>query len=299
MLKRMLSRFFIGLCFALPAGLVVVAVGQASPYQQDQPLEDCQECHEIIRTHWEDSAHGNALSNPAFQEAWARQANSESCLPCHTTGFDPEAGTWEAEGITCVVCHHPVSENHPEQIMPTDVSSRLCGGCHLDTYDEWADSAHAQEDLACVRCHSPHTASLKATDTQELCRACHNEEVHFYSYTAHFQEGLLCTDCHLRVTDTQPGEGHGQRMHTFTVGRESCGGECHGDEMHFYISEGAAPDTPEQAGMAPLIGDTILQSEPDPVSPMGFATLAGLLGMAFGMILAPWLERWFQRLARP
>ena len=35
--------------------------------------------------------------------------------------------------------------------------------------------------------------------------------------------------------------------------------------------------------------------EPDPVSPIGFSALAGLLGLAGGMVLAPWLERWYQR----
>jgi hypothetical protein len=35
--------------------------------------------------------------------------------------------------------------------------------------------------------------------------------------------------------------------------------------------------------------------EPDPVSPIGFSALAGLIGLAGGMVLAPWLERWYQR----
>jgi hypothetical protein len=35
--------------------------------------------------------------------------------------------------------------------------------------------------------------------------------------------------------------------------------------------------------------------EPQPVSPMGFSVLAGLIGLAGGMVLAPWLERWYHR----
>jgi hypothetical protein len=35
--------------------------------------------------------------------------------------------------------------------------------------------------------------------------------------------------------------------------------------------------------------------EPDPVSPMGFSAMAGIVGLAGGMVLAPWLERWFRR----
>jgi hypothetical protein len=35
--------------------------------------------------------------------------------------------------------------------------------------------------------------------------------------------------------------------------------------------------------------------EPEPVSPVGFASLAGLIGLAFGVVLAPWLDRWHKR----
>jgi hypothetical protein len=35
--------------------------------------------------------------------------------------------------------------------------------------------------------------------------------------------------------------------------------------------------------------------EPEPVSPMGFSALAGVIGLAGGMVLAPWLERWYRR----
>jgi hypothetical protein len=34
---------------------------------------------------------------------------------------------------------------------------------------------------------------------------------------------------------------------------------------------------------------------PDPVSPVGFSLMAGLIGLAGGMVLAPWLERWYHR----
>jgi hypothetical protein len=40
--------------------------------------------------------------------------------------------------------------------------------------------------------------------------------------------------------------------------------------------------------------DAVTQ-EPQPVSPMGFSALAGLIGLAGGMVLAPWLERWYHR----
>jgi hypothetical protein len=48
----------------------------------------------------------------------------------------------------------------------------------------------------------------------------------------------------------------------------------------------------------PAVEDIKVSTEPDPVSPVGFATLAGLIGMASGMILTPWLERWYRRMKR-
>jgi hypothetical protein len=38
--------------------------------------------------------------------------------------------------------------------------------------------------------------------------------------------------------------------------------------------------------------------EPEAVSPMGFSAMAGMIGLAGGMVLAPWLERWFRRVVK-
>jgi hypothetical protein len=35
---------------------------------------------------------------------------------------------------------------------------------------------------------------------------------------------------------------------------------------------------------------------PQPVSPIGFGLLAGLVGLAAGVVLAPWIERFQHRL---
>jgi hypothetical protein len=42
----------------------------------------------------------------------------------------------------------------------------------------------------------------------------------------------------------------------------------------------------------------LISASPSPVSPIGFAALSGLVGMATGMILAPWLERFYNRIRR-
>ena len=59
------------------------------------------------------------------------------------------------------------------------------------------------------------------------------------------------------------------------------------------IPEGAAAAIAAQP--TPQVQLASVMPEPDPVSPMGFSCLAGLIGLAGGMVLAPWLERWYRR----
>ncbi len=294
MISKLFWRLLIGVCFAVPLGLAGVAIGHASPQQQTNPEGECQDCHVIIQDHWANGAHSKATTDPVFVEQWEAAGNDPACLTCHTTGYDSKTGLWEVDGVSCTTCHVPSSSNHPDQIMPTDVSSRLCGQCHLDTFSEWQSSTHGQEELTCVKCHDSHSAGLKADSVQDLCQACHNEEVHFFSFTAHAAQGLLCTDCHLRVSDSQMGEGHGQRIHTFKVDMETCS-RCHTKEMHFPISD-AMTSMPLQAGVMNPIDGTEVNEVPQPANPYGFAIVAGLVGMAFGMLVAPWMERWYRRL---
>ena len=299
MFVRWFKIMFIGVCFAFPMGVMAAAVSvQAQTPAQEISANDCEGCHEIIQTHWHDSGHAQSIINAAFQQAWREGGEAQQCLSCHTSGFDPDTGGYTTDNITCSVCHSPIPADHPEDIMPTDISSRMCGECHLDTYAEWEGSTHGQENLACVRCHSPHTTELRAGGVQALCQSCHNNEAHFYSYTGHAESGLLCADCHLRISETQMGEGHGQRLHTFEVDLDTCA-ECHGDEMHYPTVAAASTAT---GSNAPQTNNAVLpmempplQAAPDPVSPFGFAIVAALVGMGFGIVLAPWLENWYRR----
>ncbi len=63
---------------ALLAILAFVAIPPASaaPLRQDATpvpnAQECTGCHEGLRGYWEQSAHGYALADPAFQEAWTQ-----------------------------------------------------------------------------------------------------------------------------------------------------------------------------------------------------------------------------------
>jgi hypothetical protein len=54
--------------------------------------------------------------------------------------------------------------------------------------------------------------------------------------------------------------------------------------------------TPTPPDSMASVDTLVVSAEPRPVGPVGFAALSGLIGMATGMILAPWLERWYKRI---
>lgn len=301
--RQLQQRIFLGLGLA-PCLLFLAVTAAAAPQQQaSQPAaDDCQSCHGETHDDWAESMHGRATDNRAFLLEWKRQDSPQECLVCHTTGFDPSSGEWEADGITCEVCHGPPLEDHPQTIMPSKGGAEDCGSCHVDTHIQWQVSGHGHADLSCGNCHNPHTTEIRAADSQALCRTCHNQESHFYELTAHASEGLLCTDCHLRLTDASAGEGHGRRIHTFEVDLRSCT-QCHGAEMHYPVTNAMLPPvmtaetvqadeataTPSNEPLAARIVD-----EPQPVS--GFTyILAVTVGVVLGVIIAPGLDRLLRR----
>ena len=293
MKKRLFRMIIVGFCFAIPMGFLGSYVAKAGSVY-DLPAEgECQDCHQMIQYQWGESAHADATSDTVFLTAWDAAGNSIECMACHTTGFDEEDGTWKTDGVSCSMCHQSDPGNHPDQMMETNISSRLCATCHVDTHAEWETSVHGQENLSCIGCHDPHGGQLKAASSQELCSSCHSDEVHFYSYTKHADQGLLCVDCHVSVTGQTMGDGHGSRSHTFEVSLDACS-TCHVEELHSYVVK---PDTqiPAKAGMSLPVDGTHVTATPEPANPLGYALLSALFGMAFGMILSPWLERWYRK----
>jgi hypothetical protein len=93
-------------------------------------------------------------------------------------------------------------------------------------------------------------------------------------------------------------EIHNAPEHSFIATIDTCN-QCHSKQMHapgeadaaaaikIEVAGGTATPEPTQA-VTPISPVT---NQPVPVSPVGFAIIAGLLGLAGGMVLAPWLER--------
>jgi predicted CXXCH cytochrome family protein len=182
-------------------------------------------------------------------------------------------------------------------------SPELCGDCHTDTFFQHSTSVHGETGIACVNCHDPHTNSLKYETAPDLCASCHGNRVSRFSHSAHSEQGLACQDCHLE-TDQLTEDGHKKSNHTFNVSLDTCT-SCHAYEIHgpSQVSteeEIAEAEVEEVAEVDALhaVEATVVSTDPQPGNPLGFAVIAGLVGMAGGMILSPWLERWYRKLNR-
>jgi predicted CXXCH cytochrome family protein len=302
-MKRWITRLLIGFCFAIPLVLISVAFTQASPLPVEDPLdtETCRACHASTVEAWETSTHGHASDEEDFVKVWQEEGEPTECLACHTTGYDPETNTWKADNISCVACHNEGIENHPMEPIKLNRSASLCGDCHTDTFFQLSTSAHGETGITCVTCHDPHTNSLKYETAPDLCASCHGNRVSRFAHSNHHDEGLSCESCHLETNQISE-DGHKKNNHTFKVSLDTCT-SCHAYEIH-----GPAQLSPEgEANQSTTtstdtvdalhaVEATMVSVDPEPGSPVSFAVIAGLIGMAGGMILAPWLERWYRKL---
>jgi predicted CXXCH cytochrome family protein len=308
-----IERLLIALVFALlAAGVTLVAVqAQEGNPPPKEGSSDCATCHAEFQTTWMSGPHAHATDDPAFVEAWTGQGKPGACLTCHVTGYDADTATWKADGVTCEACHGEAPADHPNSPMPVDYSADTCGQCHSDTrfgWQEWEVSTHYSRGMDCTVCHDPHSAALKQTvnangqppiyeDASDLCITCHKDHSTDFPYSTHSQQGVSCVDCHISELQADERIAHTVPDHSFNASLKSCN-TCHEDQMHqsgvALQPDGAGPDAHvsledqniELASVTP---------EPGPVSPVGFAGLAALIGLAAGMVLAPWLERFYLR----
>ena len=286
------------------AGVTLIAA-DASPLVSPPLTEGeigCEVCHADFMESWQSGPHGQATADPIFNEAWEAQGKPGACLVCHTTGYDPATGTWEQDGIACEACHGPIPEDHPTNPTPINRSPVLCGTCHSDMrfgWENWEISAHYQRDMTCINCHDPHQATLKSVDptkgddvdkASQLCQKCHTEYSQDHTHTIHGQSNVSCSDCHLTVVEIDT-PAHTIQDHSFQATLASCN-TCHADQIH--SNEETAITTPKHPEVQN--SSVVVTSEPVPVSPLGFAGLAGLIGLAAGTVLAPWLDEKYRKL---
>jgi len=270
------ERFLIALMFALLAAGVtlVIASAQGEVPPPGQTSSDCAVCHTEFQITWQNGAHG------------------------------------KADGVSCQSCHGQIVPDHPKSPMPVNRSSDLCVSCHSASsfgLQDWKTSKHYQSGMDCATCHDPHSASLKKIagprgearnidEVSALCINCHKESNMNFSLTAHARKGISCAECHVNHIEKQDKVAQTGPDHSFNASLDSCN-TCHAQQMHS-PTEAKTPEgvtAPASVEPTPEVKLASIAPEPDPVSPMGFSAMAGFIGLAGGMVLAPWLERWYQR----
>ncbi|MDR4499259.1 MAG: cytochrome c family protein [Candidatus Scalindua sp.] len=132
----------------------------------------CGDCHIDIYKEWADSMHAKSYVNEEFRVA-SNDYGYPFCMRCHV----PESILTESnelmardhnleDGVDCQGCHltsdcllsgphsgigpHPLEENQPFY-----KDSRLCGTCHIDTYEEYLRYVDVDQKQTCQDCHMP------------------------------------------------------------------------------------------------------------------------------------------------
>lgn len=312
-MKMFLNRLIPGL-FTLIIGLgVYTGTVHAQIADPDPPLEeevlDCRGCHWEIYLDWEKSIHGRGLScgqcHLADQDNHSRsfhaaQEGPGPCMSCHTTGYNPEDDTWEEDNIHCKACHSPINLNHPDEPMPTDRSTDLCGICHIQARFEYQESRHRSEGVTCVDCHSQHRTELKSGGVLEQCAACHETRVMLFTQSEHREAGVSCADCHLAPLEGPLGEGSAKLNHTFSVELSTCL-ECHQDQLHLGSAETLKTDILDESSSKDAmisVADVEVNAEPKGFNPLGIIPLVGVAGIVVGMVYRPKIGSWIQSFRR-
>lgn len=314
-----LERFIFALVIALVmagATLVIASAQEGTPQQPATPMtsNDCATCHSDVYDAWQKGPHSQSLTSEKFQALWGEQGKPGACLVCHTTGYDPASGTSKADSVACEACHNPIPSNHPMDNMPVDKSPDLCSTCHSDpnfVVENWKLSTHYQRNMTCSVCHNPHNTrgpeNIESTmaDASGLCTNCHKDFMKDFPNSSHASGNVTCVNCHLGISPeveepTSFEEIHKTPDHSFIAKISTCS-NCHSQQMHAAgaataVTVGAVvePTAEVVAAETPETNTAPVMEKPAPVSPIGFAGMAGLLGLAAGMVLAPWLERAYQ-----
>ena len=310
--QRLLISIFTALLVAGATYLVAQAHARTNtaevPVQAQQQIE-CSVCHSKFTDALTAGAHGQSMSDPKFTQMWTDQGKPGACLVCHATGYDPSTGSVQKDSVSCEDCHNPIPPNHSSDPaanpIPVDRTNNLCARCHSDPrfgLAQFQTSTHYQVGITCTVCHDPHTAALKTVPGSEdkgpsaLCINCHKEVAMNFPYSVHAQAGISCVDCHLLHPETKSTQDvHAMPDHSFTASLATCT-TCHSDQMHTNASTAVSTPGAATPQIVPTPTPTpAVADKPSPVSPAGFSGLAGLLGLAGGMVLQPWLEKFYHQ----
>jgi DmsE family decaheme c-type cytochrome len=184
--------------------------------------ETCKTCHEDIFKDYENSPHYATMLDIKHGPAW------HGCEACHGPGKAHVEGGGD---VTKIFTFKNVSAQE---------ASKRCLMCHTygAEHSNFARSAHLQNNVGCLQCHSPHHAKepeylLKAKAPQ-LCYGCHQEVKQQFNRPFHHRvnEGMVqCSDCH------NPHGGFQSRQLRATADQDMVCFKCHAEKAGPFVYE--------------------------------------------------------------
>jgi len=234
----------------------------------------CRECHATVYDSVAKTRHALTFTddpnNPNdFYSVWHSEGEPESCLPCHTTGWDTTNENHGADEpayrkrmmtIQCEACHGPASEHIKGGGDPSKITlsyaAEVCGQCHVGdhhpTYTEWTQSKHAQalKDLkdnshaedTCLECHSAdyfwdRTVTLETAQYPITCAMCHFAHGSNFAHQLRENGEEVCGLCHTTENSQPPTSPHHPQdeMLTGIAGYEWPQGGPYFNDAHTYV----------------------------------------------------------------
>jgi DmsE family decaheme c-type cytochrome len=197
---------------------------------------------------------------PAEEPAPSQYVGADTCKTCHEDIFNNLQQTrhWNnllktkdgAEAHSCETCHGPGAEHVNsggdkskiftfKEAIPKDITKR-CLQCHSSGADHmnFSRSAHSENDLSCLSCHSSHHGManqfLLTKAQPALCYSCHQKVKPQFNMPSHHrvEEGLIqCSDCH------NPHGGFIGKQLRSAAARDSVCYTCHVDKQGPFVFE--------------------------------------------------------------
>jgi hypothetical protein len=269
---------------------------------------ECLECHttgfDATTGHFEEAGITCQVCHPSDpaehpQKLMYTDTSSALCGDCHQeTMSDMDNSMHGAEGMDCVRCHNPHSNE-----LRTESVEETCRTCHREETHFYTFTGHANEGLLCTDCHLQENSSemgnghgrLQHTFTvsMDTCTACHATEMHYpsaASQQAPVSDNIQAADC-----PTEPIQASNTSQ-TADAGEEALRApDCE------ILSTNEPPTTTSlilEAGFLPPLGDSDaheLAGEPASNSGSNLVILAAIIGMLFGLVGSPWIEKWYTR----
>ena len=190
--------------------------------------EECKTCHEEIYQRFDKSAHWKTLLNERGGPT------KQGCEACHGPGREHI----DAGGDKTKIFSFKTASS-------AAVNER-CLGCHASGKDHgnFSRSAHSENNLSCLSCHSSHHATtdhfLLTNSQPSLCYGCHQKMKAQFSLPSHHrvEEGLVkCADCH------NPHGGFERKQLRSAAARDSVCFTCHVDKQGPFVFEHPAVKT--------------------------------------------------------